>query len=141
MTTNDVRAQVHVDSDSIVQQNEMVDEAPTGPTSSILHPTHSWIVVRKAEIDAAKARKAGDASATWEQFVPKTQAESNPVIVKQNHAFATTWQIGGATTLGGAALFEFFTWLMLGTAILFVGVGYFYVPKTYIQDDGTPVDE
>jgi len=140
MTTNDVRAQVHVDSDSIVQQNEMVDEAPTGPTSSILHPTHSWIVVRKAEIDAAKARKAGDASATWEQFVPKTQAESNPVIVKQNHAFATTWQIGGATTLGGAALFEFFTWLMLGTAILFVAVGYFYVPKTYIQDDGTPVD-
>jgi POT family proton-dependent oligopeptide transporter len=141
MTTNDVRALVHVDSDSIVQQNEMADEAPTGPTSSILHPTHAWIVVRKAEIDAAKARKAGDASATWEQFVAKTQAESNPVIVKQNHAFATTWQIGGATTLTGAALFEFFTWFMLGTAILFVAVGYFYVPKTYIQDDGAPADE
>jgi hypothetical protein len=141
MTTNDVRAQVHVDSDSIVQQNEMADEAPTGPTSSIFHPTHSWIVVRKAEIDAAKARKAGDASATWEQFVTKTQAESNPVIVKQNHAFTTTWQIGGATTLTGAAYFEFFTWLMLGTAILFVAVGYFYVPKTYIQGDAISVDE
>ena len=56
-------------------------------------------------------------------------------IAKQNHNFAITWQIGGATTLAGASYFEFFTWLMLGTAIIFVVVGYFYVPKTYIQDE------
>ena len=141
MTTNDVRAQVYVDSDSIVQQKEMAQEAPTGPSSSSFHPAHTWIVVRKAEMDAERARKAGDASATWEQFVSKTNADSNPVIAKQNHAFSTTWQVGGATTLAGAAYFEFFTWLMLGTAILFVAVGYFYVPKTYIQDDGAPADE
>ena len=35
---------------------------------------------------------------------------------------------------------EFFTWLMLGTAIVFVIVGYLYVPKTYIQDESMVSD-
>ena len=136
MTTNDVRAQVSVESHSVIQQEEMVAEN-TGPTkASSLHPKYPWIVVRKAEIDLEKAIEAGNTSATLEQFLPDAEQSAKKDIVKQNHNFAITWQIGGATTLAGAAYFEFFTWLMLGTAIIFVVVGYFYVPKTYIQDDG-----
>ena len=60
---------------------------------------------------------------------------SKSEIVKQNHDFAINWQVGGATTLSGAAYFEFWTWVMLVTAILFVVVGYYYQPKTFIQDE------
>ncbi|MAI67867.1 MAG: MFS transporter [Phycisphaerae bacterium] len=136
MTSNDVRAEVSVESHTVEQQEEMVAEN-TGPTeASSFHPNHTWIVVRKAEIEAEKAIEAGNTLATWEQYLPDTEKVSTDAIVKQNHNFAITWQIGGATTLAGAAYFDFFTWLMLGTAIIFVFVGYFYVPKTYIQDDG-----
>lgn len=136
MTSNDVRAEVSVESHTVEQQEEMVAEN-TGPAeASSFHPNHTWIVVRKAEIEAEKAIEAGNTLATWEQYLPDAEKVSTDAIVKQNHNFAITWQIGGATTLAGAAYFDFFTWLMLGTAIIFVFVGYFYVPKTYIQDDG-----
>ena len=79
---------------------------------------------------------AGNTDATWQDFIEQTELENNPVIAKQNHEFNVAWQVGGATILTGAAYFEFFTWLMLGTAVVFVVVGYFYVPKTYIQDEG-----
>jgi POT family proton-dependent oligopeptide transporter len=136
MTTNDVRAEVTVESHSVLQQQEMAAESGGSDVLSCLHPTHSWIVVRQAKIDAEKARESGNSSATWEDFIPKAEEGERQEIVKQNHNFDITWQIGGATTLAGAAYFEFFTWLMLGTAIVFVIVGYFYKPKTYIQDEG-----
>jgi len=136
MTSNDVRAEVSVESHTVEQQEEMIAENKSPAEASSFHPMHPWIVVRKAEIGAKKAIEAGDASATWEQFLPNAEQDSKKEIAKQNHDFAITWQVGGATTLTGAAYFEFFTWLMFGTAIVFVFVGYFYVPKTYIQDDG-----
>ena len=43
--------------------------------------------------------------------------------------------VGGQDTLEGAAYFEFWTWLLVGTAVLFVPVAYFYKEKTYIQDE------
>jgi POT family proton-dependent oligopeptide transporter len=136
MTTNDVRAEVTVESHSVLQQQEMAAESGGSDVLSGLHPTHSWIVVRQAKIDAEKARESGNSSATLDDFIPKAEEGEHKEIVKQNHNFDITWQIGGATTLAGAAYFEFFTWLMLGTAIVFVIVGYFYKPKTYIQDEG-----
>jgi proton-dependent oligopeptide transporter, POT family len=136
MTTNDVRAEVSVESDTVQQQEEMASESAGPAKPSSFHPTHPWIVVRKAEIDADKAVEAGNTSVSWEDFLPSSEKESASAIAKQNHDFAITWQVGGATTLAGAAYFEFFTWLMLGTAIVFVIVGYLYVPKTYIQDEG-----
>jgi hypothetical protein len=45
------------------------------------------------------------------------------------------WDVGGATTMTGASYFWFFTWLMLGTAIVFVPVGYFYRAQTYLQEE------
>lgn len=44
------------------------------------------------------------------------------------------WFVGGRTRLEGAAYFRFFTWLMLGTTILFLPFAILYRPKTYLQD-------
>jgi len=41
---------------------------------------------------------------------------------------------GGQTKLEGAGYFHFFTWLMLGTAIVFVPFSIAYRPKTYLHD-------
>ncbi|QJE94803.1 POT family MFS transporter [Luteolibacter luteus] len=41
---------------------------------------------------------------------------------------------GGQTKLEGAAYFHFFTWLMLGTAVVFVPFAIAYRPKTYLHD-------
>ena len=49
--------------------------------------------------------------------------------------------IGGQTKLEGAAYFWFFTWLMLGTAIIFVVVAYFYKPREYFHDDNEAESE
>ncbi|MDP7005369.1 MAG: MFS transporter [Phycisphaerales bacterium] len=136
MTQNDIRAEVSVESHTVEQQNEMITNSSSVGGKSIFHPEHSWIVVRQAEIDAKKAVEKGNTNATWEQFIPESQIKDKTEIVKQNHDFSITWQVGGATILEGAAYFEFFTWLMLGTAILFVGVGFLYKPRTYIQDEG-----
>ena len=136
LTTNDVRALVTVESHTIQQQEEMAAEGDSSDALASLHPDNPWIVVRKAEIDAERAVDAGNTSATWEAFLPKEKSHEQKEIVKQNHNFDINWQIGGATTMAGASYFEFFTWLMLGTAILFVFVAYLYKPKTYIQDEG-----
>ncbi|MBT4530901.1 MAG: hypothetical protein HOC27_06815 [Phycisphaerae bacterium] len=136
MTQFDVRAEVTVESHTVVQQQENIDNAGSADVLSGMHPTHPWLVVRKAEIEAEKARESGQQDATVAQFLPEKEVGANVVVAKQNHDFAVTWQVGGATILSGAAYFEFFTWVMFGTAVIYVIVGYFYKPKTYIQDDG-----
>ena len=131
---SDVRAIVTVTSHTVQQQQEMATEAGGSDAISNFHPEHSWISVRAAEIAAKRARKNGDTNAHWKQFIEKHEVVKSEDIVQQNYNFAISWEVGGATTLNGAAYFEFFTWLMLGTAIVFVGVGFLYKPKTYIQD-------
>jgi POT family proton-dependent oligopeptide transporter len=49
--------------------------------------------------------------------------------------FTAEESVGGAVKLEGAAYFWFWTWTMLVTAILFVFVAYFYVPRTYMQEE------
>lgn len=41
---------------------------------------------------------------------------------------------GGGTKLEGSAYFSFFTWLMLGTTVLFIPYAYFYKGETILQD-------
>ena len=135
MTQNDVRALVTVESHTVLQQEEMIETSNADGALSSLHPEHTWIEIRKAEIDAASAREEGNTGATYSEFLEKESTQQNNKIEKQNHMFSIEWQIGGATTLAGAAYFEFFTWLMLGTAIIFVFVAFFYKPKTYIQSE------
>jgi proton-dependent oligopeptide transporter, POT family len=47
--------------------------------------------------------------------------------------FSRSTFAGGQTRLRGAAYFDFFTWLMLGTAIAFVPYALLYRQKTYLQ--------
>jgi POT family proton-dependent oligopeptide transporter len=41
---------------------------------------------------------------------------------------------GGQSQLEGAAYFRFFTWLVLGTLLIFVPFAWFYRPRTYLHD-------
>ena len=41
---------------------------------------------------------------------------------------------GGQSKLQGAAYFRFFTWLMLGAAVLYVPFALAYRPRTYLHD-------
>jgi len=136
LTQNDVRAVVEVTSHTLQQQEEQRSEGTTNSRASMLHSSHTWVEKQIAKRAAERARDAGDTNAIYTQFLeePTVKSEANPE--KQNHAFDVVWQIGGETRLAGASYFEFYTWLMLGTAILFVFVAYFYKPKTYIQDEG-----
>ena len=55
---------------------------------------------------------------------------SAPESISDDSAF-----VGGQTKLEGASYFWFFTWVMLGTAVLFVIVAKLYKPRTYLHDE------
>jgi len=69
------------------------------------HPKESWLALRKIELGAEERSFENDS----------------------NHF------VGGQTTLEGAAYFWFFTWLMLGTSVVFVFVALIYKPKEYLH--------
>ena len=71
------------------------------------HPEESWLDIRKKELAAKETSFENDS----------------------NHF------VGGQTTLDGASYFWFFTWLMLGTAVVFVFVALVYKPKEYIHSN------
>jgi POT family proton-dependent oligopeptide transporter len=76
------------------------------------HPAEPWLVRRKRELGIeVKTADPGAAS-----------------------DFTLTAFSGGQTRLHGAAYFQFFTWLMLGTALAFLPYAWLYRPKTYLQD-------
>jgi POT family proton-dependent oligopeptide transporter len=89
-------------------------EAPAGTSwFDRLRPEEPWLESRK------KALGITDDDAP--------DAESGTLY--ESTAFS-----GGQTKLRGAAYFNFFTWLMLGTAVLFIPFALLYRPKTYLQD-------
>jgi len=49
--------------------------------------------------------------------------------------FDIATMVGGQTNLEGSDYFWFFTWLMLGTALVFVFVAFLYKPKTYLHEE------
>jgi len=49
--------------------------------------------------------------------------------------FDTAIMVGGQTNLEGSDYFWFFTWLMLGPALVFVFVAFLYKPKTYLHEE------
>ncbi|MBC03328.1 MAG: MFS transporter [Phycisphaerae bacterium] len=88
------------------------------------------------EIDAELARPL-----TWrEKNVPGAERPSREVLEENARLgmaapFESSLVIGGGSTLPGASYYWFFTWIMLGAAIVFVGVAKFYKPRDYIQGD------
>ncbi len=77
-----------------------------------------------------------DAPETWrEQNVPGAARPTEAELRTTDDTFDRSIAIGGGTTLPGASYYWFFTWIMLGAAVLFMGVGRFYKPHDYIQGD------
>ena len=89
-----------------------------------------------AEIDAELARPL-----TWrEKNVPGAERPDRAELEKNAELgemapFESSYTVGGGSTLPGASYYWFFTWIMLGAAIVFVVVAKFYKPKDYIQGD------
>ncbi|MFT3991385.1 MAG: POT family MFS transporter [Luteolibacter sp.] len=52
--------------------------------------------------------------------------------------FSRTEFVGGLAKLEGAAYFRFFTWLILGTTLLFIPFASLYRPKSYLHDPTDP---
>jgi POT family proton-dependent oligopeptide transporter len=96
----------------------MMLDIPSPETSSAsswtdaFHPEERWLERRKREL-GMKASSATE--------------EESPGLIRT--AFS-----GGQTRLHGAAYFNFFTWLMLGTAIAFIPYAMLYRPKTWLQE-------
>ena len=72
----------------------------------------SWLAKRKEQLGITKAKKA----------------DGNTGLLSPEY-FA-----GGQTKLEGSSYFWFFTWLMLGTAVLFIPYACLYKGKTILQE-------
>ncbi|MGB0144981.1 MAG: MFS transporter, partial [Akkermansiaceae bacterium] len=75
-----------------------------------LHPEKSWLDSRKKELGIDE----------------KPESE-------KPYFFKVKSTIGGGSTLAGASYFRFFTYLMLGTALVFIPFAFFYKERTYLQ--------
>ncbi|MDP7574880.1 MAG: hypothetical protein QF723_07210, partial [Phycisphaerales bacterium] len=117
--------EVDVTSLTRVEQDKADAASEGGDWLAWSHPEQTWLERRQAELDADEAARSqsDDASTDPDETPPGT--------------FTTNirWDVGGATTMTGASYFWFFTWLMLGTAIVFVPVGCLYRPQTYLQEE------
>ena len=93
--------------------------APTAVVlkATVVHPTppedaNSWLARRKAELGIeSQANQTGEVT------------------------ISRDIEIGGQNRFQGAAFFWFFTWLMLGTAVVFVPVVWLYKPHTYYMEE------
>ncbi|MCH2142878.1 MAG: MFS transporter [Phycisphaerales bacterium] len=104
----DIRAEV-----SVKESAAESDEDKTRPLT--------WLENRKREISLSEQTKA----ASWRPDPGNVEGFGRTV----------KWDIGGGLKLSGASYFWFYTWLMLGTAILFVPVVLLYKPRTYLQQE------
>jgi POT family proton-dependent oligopeptide transporter len=121
----DIRAEVDVT--SLTPDEQAKADAPSEDRGWLAwsHPDETWMQRRQAEIDAKK--RAGREGEDQE-----AGGDTSAAAAFDSHI---RWDVGGATTMTGASYFWFFTWLMLGTAIVFVPVGCLYRPKTYLQEE------
>ena len=113
----DIRAEVTVTSQTTEQQARALAAEGGSEFFAWAHPETSWRERRLAENEAADP--TSDADGTSEDVAGFDRS--------------IRWDVGGANLLQGASYFWFFTYLMLGTAILFVPVGFLYRPRTYLQ--------
>ena len=130
----DIRAEVTVDSRTFEEQKADAEQANSTDLLAWAHPEETWIERRMkemaAEKEAVSASDEGVAAEEAEVAAVAEELDENPEFQR-----SIKWDVGGATVLSGASYFWFWTWLMLGTALVFVPVGYFYKPKTYLQEE------
>ncbi|MDG1361502.1 MAG: POT family MFS transporter [Phycisphaerales bacterium] len=130
----DIRAEVTVNSKTVAQQQREAASAESSDFLAWAHPETTWLERRKAELAAE-----GAAAAAAE--VETGSVETDEINETSDFDYSIRWDIGGANLLQGASYFWFFTYVMLGTAILFVPVGWLYRPRTYLQEEGDAAGE
>ena len=131
-TPMDIRAEVSVDSQTFAEIEEAMERENESDWLAWAHPEKTWVERRREEIAAATA---GTETGSTEVDSAETRLSDDPAFAR-----SIRWDVGGANVLSGAKYFWFFTWVMLGTAILFVPVGWFYRPRTYLQEEGADGD-
>ncbi len=76
----------------------------------------------------------GDAPPTSDTWLGRRKAELGIKEKPAQAGFQRTEFSGGQSKLEGAAYFRFFTWLVLGTTVIFIPFAWLYRPKTYLHD-------
>lgn len=71
------------------------------------------------------------AASTW---LSRRKAELGIQEKPTEDGFSRTEFSGGQSKLEGASYFRFFTWMVLGTTLLYIPFAFFYRPKTYLHD-------
>ena len=97
------------------------------------------VSISRPSLDAGKK----DKPLTWreKQILAIYGEEGQKQIDRERGGVPTpemnrSFMVGGQTNLEGEDYFWFFTKVMLGTAMLFILVAYFYREKTYLQEEG-----
>lgn len=76
----------------------------------------------------------GDAPPTNDTWLGRRKEELGIQEKLPASGFVRTEFSGGQSKLEGAAYFRFFTWLVLGTTVIFIPFAWFYRPRTYLHD-------
>lgn len=95
-----------------------------GPPKSEKTPWEIGVVIEKEKAETVKE----------DSWLARRKRELGiddaPVVA----GFTRTQFCGGQSKLEGASYFRFFTWLILGTAVLFIPFALVYRPKSYLHD-------
>jgi hypothetical protein len=102
---------------SLGPAGDLLSASSISLNGSVIHPdaleeADTWLSRRRAELGIENAATA-----------------SGEIMLSRDH------QIGGQNRFQGAAFFWFFTWLMLGTSVVFVPVAMLYRPQTYLMEE------
>lgn len=77
---------------------------------------------------------SADTPAAGDTWLGRRKAELGIKEKPAEAGFKRTEFSGGQSKLEGAAYFRFFTWLVLGTVVVYIPFAFFYRPKTYLHD-------
>ena len=120
----------------------------TSPGADATNQTQ-WDIVLTGNVSRAKKQNPDNANQpyTWlEKQIIAAEGEAGQAKVDRQRGDIPTTElsssitVGGQDTLEGADYFRFWTWLLVGTAVLFVPVGYLYKEKSYIQNENDEVE-
>ena len=113
----DIRAEVSVDT---THPDAIEDEKASNEVQAEARRL-TWLEKRKKEISLSEQSK----TSSWTPEPGNVEGFGRTI----------KWDVGGGLKLSGASYFWFYTWLMLGTAVLFLPVVLLYKPRTYLQEE------
>jgi POT family proton-dependent oligopeptide transporter len=88
----------------------------------------------KWDVGVIIEKVSGNAPSSESTWLGRRKAELGIQEKVTEAGFSRTEFSGGQSKLEGAAYFRFFTWLVLGTTLLYIPFAFFYRPKTYLHD-------